>query len=613
MDFAFLTGGSALKHSLFALRRAAIAAGMFALLVAAPLLPGAPKTIGIADYRGTDDVLLTAAGETITQRELFLYAVETNAVDPLLVKEWRNQPPERRLQLRAALDEYLKARLFAARAEKKETATEIELEVRAARLYAAGAARMIWADKVVRESLVLFPEDVYRYYLKNRGEFSKPASVRLVRLRVPIEMPVTTETIAHARQLADGVRLRAVRGGGLEAVLGSDPQYRVDPPGRTFEVVRTQSDLDPQILDRTFQLAPAQISEPIQTKDGFYLVEVKDKSEPPAVSLAEVRPRIDAAIRAKMLPQQFDYLSGREQTESHAASRPRLYDFLPTDADIVRVRDFALTQGEFTRLYPEAIGPARRPNKNAIAAQASEIVTGEVITQDLERKNLLDEPFYQEALGVGKTLFRAADYVHARRGTVKATDEEVAAYLAANRDTIFPAVSKVVWRYEATPTDRDPLRPGEMNSRQILMTSYLQSLITQARQQLRERREIAATTAVIDPQSVLRNLPEPDDTRVKVRFEPVGTLNRRQVGSEMSVSFDELVVGDFTEPKSLRDGSVASYYVTEQVQSPLPEEAVLLEIARAALTSEMAQGEAIQAFQELKKSGQVKYNAALAE
>lgn len=602
-----------MKSPIAVLRRAAAAAGTLLFLAAAALLPGAPKTIGIADYRGTDDVLLSAPGETITQRQLFLFAVETAVVDPMLVKDWRKQPPARRLELRAALDDLLKARLFAARAPQATTAQDIELEVRAARIHAAGAARMLWADKVVRESLVLFPEDVYRYYLKNRDTFSKPSSVRLVRLRVPIEIPVTTETIARARQLADGARRRAVRGGGLQAVLGSDPQFRVDPPGQTFEVIRTQSDLDPQILDRTFQLAPAQISEPIQTKDGFYLLEVTEKTEQPPVSLAEVRSKIDDSIRAKMLPQQFDYLSGRAQTESHAASRARLYEFLPADADIVRVRDFALTQGEFTRLFPEAVGNVRRPSKNTISAKASDILTGEVITQDLERKNLLGDPLYTEALEVGRMLYRSGEYVRGRSDTAKPTDDEVASYLAANRDTIYPSVAKVVWRYEASATDRDPLRPGEMDSRQILMSSYLQTLIDQARQQLRERREIAATTAVVDPQSVLRNLPEPEDNRVKVRFEKVGTLNRRQIGSEMSVGFDELTVGDFTEPKSLRDGSVVSYYVTEEVQSPLPAESVLLDMARRALSTEMAQGEAIKAFQEMKTGGQLKYNAELGE
>lgn len=602
-----------MKPILASLRRSAIAAGTAALVVLAAALPAAPKTVSIADYRGTGDALLTAGPHTITQQQLFLYAVETNALDPMAARDWQGLPPERRAELRRALEDLLRLHLFAARADQATTASDIELEVRAARLYAAGAARMIWADKVVRSSVVLFPEDVYHHYLKNIGEFSKPATVRLVRLRVPIELPVTTETIAAARSAADAVRLRAVRQGGLEAVLGAEPQYRVDPPGRLFEVVRTQSDLDPQILDRTFQLSPAQISEPIQAKDGFYLLEVKDKTVPPPVGLPEVRAKIDSALRSRMLPQQFDYLSSRAQTEAHASSRATLYEFLPPDADIVRVRNFALTQGEFARLYPEAIGTGARPNRSAIAAQASEIMTGEVITQDLERKGLLNEPFYAEALEMGRTLYRASEYVRVRRADITLSEDEVATWLAANRETLYPNVARVVWRYEAVPTDRETLRPGEMNSRQILMASYLQSLIDQARQQLRERREIAATTAVVDPQGVLRNLPEPDDTRVRMRFEKVGTLNRRQIGSEMNVSFDELVVGDFTEPKPLRDGRVVSYYVTEQVQSPLPAESVLMEMARRALSIEMAQGEARQEFETMKSAGQLRFHPALGD
>jgi hypothetical protein len=526
--------------------------------------------------------------------------------------KWRELETEQQGQLREALRNYLKSRRFAELHEGTGDPLDVLVRVKAQRLNAAPVAQLIWADKVIRDSVVIFPEDVYYYYSTKSEEFTAPSSVRVRRLRVPIQTPVTTEAISDARRQAQDLRLQAIRQGGLAEVLAAYPQYNVDN-GESVTITRGGPESNTPIADRAFQLGLAQISEPIQTRNGFFLIEVQEKTRPAPAPLEDVRDTIISRLRTRFVPQQFDYTSNKELVASHATNRAWLFQFLSDDADLVRVRDFALTIGEFKRLYPEIAGAAATPNRALIRATVQEIISGEIAIQDLEERGLLfDEPFWEEAREVGYDIFKAGEYVRRRMAQIEPTEADVRDFLAKNPEQVFPSVAKVVWKYEIGPRERESLRPGELDSLQILMRSYLQNLVTLARQQLEERREVL-TSASIDPETIVRNLPEPDDRRVNVQLSRLGTFNRRQAAPELAASFDELAVGEFTEPRVVRDGSVVSYYVSEEVQSTAPTETELLEMARASLRAKLVEEEVAPVLKQMEERGEIRFHPLLAQ
>lgn len=592
-------------------------ARILSLMLAAAVLPqwisSAPVGVEAADYRGSDAVLLTAGSTTITERQFLEFALLTEAVDPSQLRNWKTADPGTRAKIRKALELQLRTILTANAPEAKPGAPTLDFDRRATRIIAAPAARWIWADTVVRNAVTIFPEDVIYLYLNKAEEFSTPETATLRRLRVPIALPITLEGQNVARQQAEELRREALAGGGLEPILKEHPELLVDPPGRTVEVTRKSTELDDQILDAAFTLGLEQISPPLRTPGAVFLIEVVDKTKPQATDLEAVRPKIEEKLTEKFLPQQYDYSLAVATTDSFPTNHANIYAFIPEDADIVRVRRFALTKDEFKTLYPEKIGDGKYPNKAAIVLAANDIIYGEVITQDLEKKKTADDSFYRESLTIADQIYRATKLIRANRAGLKPSDAEVAAYLEANREKVTPGVAKKLWKLELSARDSSRLSRSELDSMRILMQSYLAETTAAASRQLEERKQISAEGAFNDPDKVLRSLPQPQDLRVKSDFSEEGTYTREKTLKELNVDFDALQLGKFSAPVRIGDDSLASYFVSSETASAEPSREELLALARAALVTELSSAGVEKQVDDLKKSGGLRFNPDLSE
>src|SRR5690606_24847523 len=230
---------------------------------------------------------------------------------------------------------------------------------------------------------------------------------------------------------------------------------------------------------------------------------------------------------------------------------------LPMDADLVRVRDFALTREEFTRLFPEIVGDPNFPSRPAIGGKTGRILSGEVITQDLERQQLLhNHVLYQTAEKLAGEIYAAGTYVRSLRAELEPTDAEVREYLEKNREKLTPGSALMVWQFEYSIRNAERLSRGELDAMHILMKSYMGEGIAIAQRQFDERRQLAADRGLIDPDTVMRTIPEPDDLRLRTRFTQVGMLDRQTAGQSIEVPFEQLAFGKFTEPHINQSGAV---------------------------------------------------------
>lgn len=587
--------------------------GLIAILVGALCLHlytpavSAPPGINIADYRGSDEVLVKGPTFEITVRDFFLFAVVTRLLDPEIVPRWQELNENEREVFLENLDLHILLIFNDREAEIERTAQLIDLQSRARRIYAAPAAQLLWADEVVRDEVRVFPEDLVYHYHKNRDEFTEDETILIRRLRVPLSSTANREERDAARARAEALRQQAALEGGLAPLLEDNTELLIDPPGRLIEVTERSEGLDSQIVDAATRLGISQVSEPIRTPGGYMLIEVVDRRIPETRSIEEVSTDIEEALKKKFLPQQFDYLLGKELFDARAINRVTLFLFMPNDADFIRVRDFALTLEEFKNMYPEIIGDPKRPNRAALLATSWDIVTGEVITQVLEDSELLEDPFYQDALAMGDQIFRSSTHLRRLRAEIEPTEEEVLQYLAENREKLEPGRAKVVWRYEIAPREDDEnMTQGERDAMRIIMESYLRDLVSTAQRQIDERQRIAESS-IAEPEKVVRNLRQPEDRRVRVRFEKEGTVTRQKAAYDVAVPFDRLELGEFTDPVNARDGKVVSYYVSEEVQNTEVSEEELLDTARLRLIIDRSMAMAQGRLEELREAGELEY------
>lgn len=584
------------------------------LLLPARLLLAAPPGIDVADFRGSDtEILLSAPGYQISEADFFLFAVVTKLLDPEIVANWDDEelPEADRERIRSNLELHLQMLLAAEKSTPPSTPEELMLQTKWRRMNSHGAAQMIWADKVVRDSIVVFPEDILYYFASNPEEFSPRESVVIRRLRVPFSNTLSLEERDALQSRAEELRREAAIVGGLEPLLRQDASLLVDAPGRLLEVTRDDETIDPQIRVAAFRLGLLQISAPIRTPAGFVLIEVVERNEPEPQDLPAVLAEIEEELRRQFLPQQFDYLLTKAIVKSLAINRSSLYQFMPGDADLYRVRDFAVTLDEFNALYPEIVGNPRRPNRPAIGATVFELVIGEVVTQELERENLLFDPFYEDAQRLSDQVLASARYVRAKQTEIDPTEEEVVAYLEENREEIFPSKAKTVWEFSVAVRNPRQMTRGEMDTMAILMRGYMARLIETARRQFRERLAIADERVLAEPSNVMENLPEPRDSRVRTSFQRVGVYTSLNARDQLGVAFDDLVLGQFTEPIEMRDGRVVTYFVSAESEEPRIDEAQLLETARTRLLITRTLEAFRSQIDEWKESGALRFAAGL--
>jgi len=588
------------------LRSIVAAVSMLAFTAA---VESAPTGIEQADWRGSEEVLLTAGGDVYTEQDLLIYALLTETLDPATIRGWRSQPAERLEAIRNLLLSQAQTDWLAA--QRSDTAPrDPALDALAPRIYAAPAARWLWADSVVRGSVTIFPEDLVREYKGRMNEFLNPGFATLRRLRVPYPPSITIETQNQMLREAEALKARGEKEGGLAGILQERPDYLLDPPGRTVEVRRDDKEVDEQLREAAFALGIGQISQPIRTPGGLILIEVVDRTTPSRIPLESVQEQLAESLRSRFIPQQFDYLLARRTVDAYATNNAHLYRFMPLETDIVRVRDFALTRWQFDLLHHDRVG-AKGVSLLFIKDRANAILTNEVITQDLEEAGLLYDPFYDKALTVAERIHAAREVTRLALSKIAPTPEEVEAYLDANLEALAPGVARTIWRLDVYLRNPRGMSQGERDTMEILMRTYIRELITDASRQLDERRQLAANRGILEPDKVVNNLAAPDDLRVRLRFTKVGTVTRQDALQTTGLAFDQFTLGRFTPVVTTDDSTVSSYFVSDESPTMTPPRATLLESARRALIEERSVEGAMRHLEELRQVGRIAFHPDL--
>jgi hypothetical protein len=588
----------------------------FLLPVLAFILPvggavAAPMAIEEADYRGSETVLARTGDYVVTEQELLIFSLMLETANPRDVKGWQTLPEATKGTLRSYTHALLQTQYISdipSTYTLNMDPTEIEFRDRAERIVASPAANWIWADTVVRNTVTIFPEDIVQAYLQRPADYATAPSVVVRRLRVPIEQPLTLETQNTATRRAAELRERAESEGGLRKLLEEFPELIVDPSGNTFELTRENREVDEEIRETAFQLGIGQISRPIRTPGSIFLIEVVDRIEPAPRPVEEVRARIEEGLIARFIPQQFDYLAGQTARDMYPTNNSRLFTFIPGDADLIRVGNFALQKDEFARIYSDRLYLMPRISMDFIQSRAEQILLGEVTTQDLEAKGLLPDPFHEAAKELAREVINSREYTRNKRREINPRDPEVAEFLDQHMEEVAPGIARTVWKLEVFLRNAESLPEREIDALSILMRTYIASLIRDAQRQFDERLQLAAGRALLEPDKILQLLQQPDDSRIRVQFTRVGPVTQRDSMTLTGLPFERLTVGQFTEPSLFPQARVASFFVTEETAAPPIDRAELLLRARQALVEKIILADVTKWFDEQLAAGKVEYH-----
>ncbi|MCC6547739.1 peptidyl-prolyl cis-trans isomerase [Candidatus Sumerlaeota bacterium] len=573
------------------------------------LVPAAPTAplLKYADYRGSEEVLVTAPGITITEGDLFRYMVLTGAGDVRDAMGWKRLSEPQKIVMQLVLDLMLYTELVAPRYQQPANAEDVNLEIKGEEITMFPAYRFLWGASVASGKMHIFPEDIAYHFKENSGLYSKPETAQVRRLLVPMPSPLSIEARNAALARAQTLRTRATLEGGLAPLLLEDPSLLVDPPGQTVSLNRDMAGVDPQILDEAFSLGVSQISRPIQTPAGFILLEVMNKTIAEPVDINAVSGEIKTALAKLQLGQQYDYQMLKAYMDAYPVDRARLYEFMSEDTELLSVNDFSLTVGEFNKLYADIVGNPDAPNIIGIGGQTYETITGELARRDLAKRGLLNDPFLVKSSELAHKVFRMNQYGRIRRAEVNPTPEELKEYIASKPSELDPGLLKTVWAMKLSPRQRENYNQLQLDELQLRMQTYMITVVQEARTRLNATLQDLKADETLDPVTALRGMTPPSDPAVRLRYDAMGEFSKFDTQAVLGVKYETLVLNEFTSPVPLRDGSVVSYFViAEKPVGKLPKEQ-LLAAARATYINTKAFEEVLNTVKQWKKENKVVY------
>ncbi len=170
----------------------------------------------------------------------------------------------------------------------------------------------------VQGKIKLEEDDLRRYYQKNVDLFRVPEQIHL---REAVILAEKTPSAAERRKIADQIR-GAVAGGKSLA----DAAKPFEEQGLASTVVDlgwlSQSDLDPDIVQAAWSLAPGASSEPTEGRGGTHLLQMVERRPSYVRPFPEVQTEIEARERNRLFKDRFAQYEQELEKDSLIVARP---------------------------------------------------------------------------------------------------------------------------------------------------------------------------------------------------------------------------------------------------------------------------------------------------
>jgi peptidyl-prolyl cis-trans isomerase SurA len=167
--------------------------------------------------------------------------------------------------------------------------------------------------KEVGSRLNLTPQDEQKFYDEHKAEMERPEQIRLSEILVTIPKKDKAadddpQQLAAAKAKAEDLLAQIRKGASFEDVAKkSSDGPSAEQGGELGEFQR--GTLAKDLEDKTFAMKPGEITDVIQTKQGFVILKVNEHQQAGIPPLKEIEPRVqDALYMSRLQPALRDYL-----------------------------------------------------------------------------------------------------------------------------------------------------------------------------------------------------------------------------------------------------------------------------------------------------------------
>jgi len=186
--------------------------------------------------------------------------------------------------------------------------------------------------KEVGSKIIISHEDVVKYYNEHKSDFVRPETVVLREIFVSTEGKPESD-IPALRKKAENLRERVLKNGDDFGELAK--HYSDSPTAQQSGELGAfqRSQLDPKIAEKVFALNRSQMTEVMETKTGFEILQVQERYEAGEQPLDKVEPEISNRLyEQKMDPGLRAYLAMLRE-DSYVQIKPGYVDTAAVKAE----------------------------------------------------------------------------------------------------------------------------------------------------------------------------------------------------------------------------------------------------------------------------------------
>ncbi|MEW6347462.1 MAG: peptidyl-prolyl cis-trans isomerase [Thermodesulfobacteriota bacterium] len=238
-----------------------------------------------------DKVLAKVGNETVKESDLsLLAAIQSGMSGPAQMT-----PDQRKKAVQYLVNMFV----LAAQAEKDglDKAPEV---ARPILLYKNDLLARMYLSKKAKDTPEPAEKDAKEYYDKNPAQFTVPESLHL--------HVIQTETEKDAKDALQRVKKGEKFGDVANQVSKHSSKVRGGDQGWIFKGALAQLDL-PELDAAAFKLKKGQVSEPVKTKSGYYLVMVEESKAADKRPFEEVKDSALAYLKAMQMQNSFEKLA----------------------------------------------------------------------------------------------------------------------------------------------------------------------------------------------------------------------------------------------------------------------------------------------------------------
>lgn len=246
---------------------------------------------------------LSSAGKRLSGSQLT--EIKKQALENLIDRELLYQESQRQgIKVdEAVINEEIDAlkKRFPSEAEMKKSLARMKLSETFMRSqFTEERAIQQLIDKEFGEKVTVADKDVKAYYDKSPGFFKQPEQVQARHILIKVDPQADQTARAEARKKLENVQQKLHKGGDFAALAKEFSQCPSGADGGNLGPFKRGEMVKP-FEEAAFALKPGEVSDIVETKFGYHLIEVTDKQPETTIPFEDVKDRLKQYLKQEKI------------------------------------------------------------------------------------------------------------------------------------------------------------------------------------------------------------------------------------------------------------------------------------------------------------------------